>query len=235
MFGAYQIGAYQAIAERTRIDMVIGVSVGALNGYAIASGCRPAELMARWRDPIAGQTLTLYPKPSLRRGWFDPTALRRQTESIYKEFSPKLPFALAVTEVPTLRTLLVRPPHITAAHLAATCSIPVFLPMVRIGHRRYVDGGIFDKLPIWAAAEMGATRIIAIDSLPRVGPRWLRAGIAIAEIFAPARRAPKAIDMKMILPSESLGDVTAAVHWKRENIDRWIDLGYKDATKTLIM
>jgi NTE family protein len=234
MFGAYQAGAYQALAEYTAFDMVVGVSVGALNGFAIASGCRPAELLERWRDPIAGQTLKMRRNPGLRRGWFCPRALRNQAESLFREFSPRIPFALAVIEVFTLRTRLVRHPEVTAAHLAATCSIPVFLPMVKIGRRRYVDGGIFEKLPIWAAAEMGATRIIAIDSLPRfVAPKWLRAGISVVQAFAPSKRTPQGVDLTIITPSEPLGDAMAAVHWKRENIDRWIGLGRRDAETQL--
>ena len=234
MFGAYQAGAYQALVDYTDFDMVVGVSVGALNGFAIASGCRPAELLERWRDPLAGQTLKMHRNPGLRRGWFDPKALRAQAESLFQEFSPRIPFALAVIEVFTLRTRLVRHPDITPAHLAATCSIPVFLPMVKIGQRRYVDGGIFEKLPIWAAAEMGATRIIAIDSLPRfVAPWWLGAGISVVQAFAPSKRTPQGIDLTIITPSEPLGDAAAAVNWKRENIDRWIDLGRRDVETQL--
>jgi predicted acylesterase/phospholipase RssA len=134
----------------------------------------------------------------------------------------------------TLKTRLVRHHEVTAAHLAATCSIPVFLPMVKIGRRRYVDGGIFEKLPIWAAAEMGATRIIAIDSLPRfLAPWWLGAGISVIQAFAPSKRAPRGVDLTVITPSESLGDAMAAVNWKRENIDRWIGLGRRDVENQL--
>src|SRR5215831_18093494 len=86
MFGAYQAGAYQALADYTDFDMVVGVSVGALNGFAIASGCRPAELIERWRDPLSGQTLKMHRNPGLLRGWFDAGALRTQAENLFREF-----------------------------------------------------------------------------------------------------------------------------------------------------
>ena len=235
MFGAYQAGAYEAIAARTSIDMVIGVSVGALNGYAIASGCSPATLIERWRDPSAGATLKMYPDAGWRRGWFDPSGLREQAESLIRDFTPKIPFALAVVEIPALRTQLIRYPDVTAAHLAASCSIPLALPMVRIARRRYVDGGIFDKLPLRGAISMAATRIIAVDSLPRIGPWWFRAVIELARIMTPSKTVPQNIDFTLIKPSEPLGDVRSAVVWNRESIDRWIALGRSDTEKTLII
>ncbi len=67
MFGAYQAGAYRAIAAHTDIDMVVGASVGALNGWPIASGCTPEHLIARWLDPSAGEALETFSKRRLAR------------------------------------------------------------------------------------------------------------------------------------------------------------------------
>ena len=136
-------------------------------------------------------------------------------------------------QLPKLSAHLVQHPDVTAAHLQATCSIPLFLPSVEIGGRRYLDGGLFEKLPLWAAIEMGATRIIAVDSLPNVGKWWLHLGINIAHAFKPKRRYPRDLDLTIIEPSETLGDADAAVFWKRENIERWVDMGTRDATRTL--
>ncbi|MBM3775954.1 MAG: hypothetical protein FJW37_12460 [Acidobacteria bacterium] len=47
MFGAYQAGAWRALEGRFRPDLVVGASVGALNGWAIAGGCAPEELVDR--------------------------------------------------------------------------------------------------------------------------------------------------------------------------------------------
>src|SRR5258708_31686230 len=53
MFGAWQAGAWSTLAATFRPDLVVGASVGALNGYAIAAGWTPEELFAFWRRPGA--------------------------------------------------------------------------------------------------------------------------------------------------------------------------------------
>jgi NTE family protein len=233
MFGAYQAGAWQAIAERFQPDIVVGASVGALNGWSIASGCSPEHLIEKWRDPQAGAVLRLFPNAGWRNGWFDPEPLRACTEQLISDYTPSTPFGLVMVQMPGLhtrwlRTVLVKHPEVTAAHLQATCSIPLFLPGVTIGDGRYLDGGLLEKLPIWAAVEMGATSIIAIDSLPKVGRWWLRAGTNFARLFKPDHYLPDDLEVTIVSPSEWLGDANDAVFWKRENIDRWIKLGMRD-------
>lgn len=233
MFGAYQAGAYKAIAELAPPDIVVGASVGALNGWPIASGCSPDHLIERWLDPAAGDTLQLFPNHGWRNGWFDPAPLQAQAEGIWREYEPRIPFGVVVTELPRLIARLVEYPDVRAAHLQATCSIPLFLPAVEIEGKRYLDGGLFEKLPIWAAIEMGATRIIAIDSLPDVGKWWMHAGIEIAHAFKARRKYPRDLDLTIVSPSGRLGDANDAVFWKRANIERWVEMGLRDAELAL--
>lgn len=239
MFGAYQAGAYRAIAEMDPPDIVVGASVGALNGWAIASGCAPKDLIERWQHPSAGETLTLFPDKGwidlCGRGWFDPAPLRRQAENLCSEYEPRIPFGLVVMEVPGFHPRLVQYPDVRPIHLQATCSIPLFLPAVKIDGKRFLDGGIYEKLPIWAALQMGATRIIAIDSLPKVGKWWLRVGINLAHIFKKTRQYPADLEITVISPSEALGTQDDAVFWKRSNIDRWVELGERDAASQLTL
>jgi NTE family protein len=234
MFGAYQAGAFNAIAEHNPPDIVIGASVGALNGWVIAGGSTPEALVQRWLDPETGAALRLFPNAGWRNGWFDPTPLRLEAERLHSQFRPLLPFALVVVELPWLRTRVVKGPEVRPAHLQATCSIPLFLPAVEINGRRFLDGGLLDKLPVWAALELGATEIVAVDSLPGVGKWWLRAGTRVARLLRPARRCPAEVRLTIISPSEPMGDVRDAVFWKRENIERWVALGERDAESRLL-
>jgi NTE family protein len=233
MFGAYQAGVWKALAEREIPDLILGASVGALNGWCIAGGCSPERLIEDWQDPASGAALQLFPSAGWRRGWFDPEPLRAKAERIFTSYTPRLPFALTVVRWPRLRTEVVRSPDVTAAHLFATCSIPVFLPSVTINGSRYLDGGLLEKLPLRAAAELGATRIIAVDSLPALDRWWLRAGTSFVRLFKPSLHLPDGLDLTVITPSEDLGDVNDAVFWRRENIDRWVDMGVRDARAAL--
>ncbi len=239
MFGAYQAGAYQAIAEMAPPDIVIGASVGALNGWAIAGGCSPADLIARWQHPSAGDALTLFPNHGwafpFRSRWFDPAPLRATAELLCNDYQPRIPFGVVIIELPGLRPRLVRSPEVHAAHLHATCSMPIFLPPVSIDGKRYLDGGLFEKFPLWAAIEMGATRIIAVDSMPNVGKWWLNAATDIAHVFRRPRRYPANLDLTIVSPSGSLGDANDAVFWKRHNVDRWIEMGMRDAANQITL
>ena len=178
MFGAYQAGAWNVLSQRFQPDMVVGTSVGALNGWAIAGGCPSAELLAMWRSPATAATMRLRFPFVPWQGCIDPTGLARQVQDWYVRFKPRVPYSATMVEVPRMR--LVRVPHeqITPQHLMASCAIPTGYPPVRINGKLYVDGGVLDVLPIWAAAEMGATRVIAVNVLPVMPSRPLRAASA---------------------------------------------------------
>ena len=65
----------------------------------------------------------------------------------------------------------------------ASCAIPSGYPPVRINGKLYVDGGVLDVLPVWAAAEMGATRVIAVNVLPLMPSRPLRAALRVVHLL----------------------------------------------------
>lgn len=59
---------------------------------------------------------------------------------------------------------------IAMPHVAASCSVPIFLPPVKIGERYYLDGSISLDRPLSAAISMGATRILNISTQKRQPP-----------------------------------------------------------------
>src|ERR1035438_949525 len=135
MFGAYQAGAWKVLSQRFRPDLVVGASVGALNGWAIAGGCSPTDLLDMWRDPATALLMRLRFPLVPWNGFIDPTALHRQVRDWYARFKPRVPYCTTLVEVPRLR--LVRVPHdrITPEHLMASCAVPFGYPPVRIGGR----------------------------------------------------------------------------------------------------
>jgi len=231
MFGAYQAGACKALAGHLRPDLIVGASAGALNGWALAGGCSPAELIAVWRDPAtAGLMHRRFPAIPWR-GIFDPDPLARRVHDFFARFQPRLPFAATMVEVPRLRQVLVRGEQMTPAHLMASCAIPCGYPPVRIGGKYYVDGGLLSVVPLWAAVELGATRAVVVNALPQMPSRFLRATVGAFRAVAAPRAPSQNIDVIEIRPPAPLGSVHDAITWNERNVLRWIAQGECDAEK----
>jgi NTE family protein len=233
LYCAWQAGAWKAIAGVDPPDLVVGASAGALNGWPIAGGCAPDLLIERWLDPGTSDVLRLIPKYGWRNGYFDPEPLRIQTEKMVAEFQPRIPFGVALVAMPRLQTILVQHPRVTAKHLLASCAIPLVIPSVAIDGVRYVDGALIDKVPVRGALEMGATRMIVLDCMPALDIWWLRLGAGALKVLRARPRLPAGMESIVIQPREPLGDMRSGLLWKRENIERWIDLGFRDATRAL--
>ena len=222
MFGAWEVGVWKALRRHFQPECIVGASAGAWNGWLIASGCGADELAALWLDP---SNAAIMPHAG---------ALRDKARELFARFSPRIPFGLAVTELPRLRQRLVSDSDISWQHLAATCSIPLFFPPVRVGGARYVDGGLLGALPLWAAREMGATRAIAVNALGGAASPGLRAMGALRSLARPfAKPLPANLEILRIEPSEPLGSLRDAVRWSPANILRWIAQGERDANRAV--
>ncbi len=208
LFGAWQAGAWSALANRVRPDLIVGASVGSLNGYLIAGGASPDDLRALWLDPGFGKFRDL--QPNIR--------------SIMARFPLRTSFALTVTDLLRLKPRIFRDAEITWRHLAASCALPGVLPQIRIAGRLYSDGGLLNPLPVWAAVELGATRIVALHALPELPSAWLR---MVAKPFRGRYNPPlpAGVEVNVICPSRTLGTLSDSLHWKRDNIERWLALG----------
>ena len=229
MFGAYQAGAWNVLSKRFQPDLVVGTSVGALNGWAIAGGCSAEELSAMWRNPATRDTMRLHFPFVPWNGLIDPAALGRQVQDWFVRFKPRVPYSTTIVEVPSLR--LVRVPHerITPRHLMAACAIPSGYPPVRIDGRLYVDGGVLDVLPVWAAAEMGATHVIAVNLLPVMPSRPLRALLKVVRFLGQKPARTDQLKVMCICPRAPLGSIRDALTWNAANVQRWIRQGEDDA------
>ena len=218
LFGAWQAGAWSALAGRIAPDLIVGASVGSLNGYVIASGGTPEELRNMWLDPAFSRFQDL------------PANIRR----MMARYTPRVPFAITATELPRMKPRIFRDSEITWQHLAASCALPFALPQIRIGPRWYSDGGLLGALPLWAAAELGATKIVGLQALPQPPSWWLGHGVRMFRAIAGHNPGvPPGIDVHEIRPAQSLGSVRDTIQWKRGNIERWLDQGARDAAATL--
>lgn len=223
LYGAWEVGVWKALRERIPVEMVVGASAGAWNAWAIAGGATPEDLAGEWLDPLTAHLL----QPGLNaRSIIKPDALHAKARELFERYRPKMPFGLTVVEVPRMRACLFRGPEITWRHLAATASIPLGFPPVRIGERDYVDGGLLGALPLWAAEEMGATRAIGINALINPPFRILHS------VIAPLRPRQR-LKAFLIEPSTPLGSLRDAVVWSPANIKEWIQQGEDDGNRAL--
>ena len=157
---------------------VVSVSVGALNGSAIAAYPSLAGVMMLrelWVSPQAMAVFRAHPLgvilSGLRRQHMSAlpqTNVRRLVEraesltgfSTFEQL--RVPFAVVATDFNSGRRAVFRSGPLTPALLAST-AIPGVFPSVVIDGREHMDGGVVDNTPLAVAVEDGAREILAIS------------------------------------------------------------------------
>src|ERR1700692_2181710 len=86
MFGAYQAGAWKALSRVVKPDIVVGASVGALNGLLIAAGLTGEDLVQHWLDPTSGELMPYRRYRLSWRGVFDPQPLRLRAKHLLENY-----------------------------------------------------------------------------------------------------------------------------------------------------
>jgi NTE family protein len=228
MFGAYQAGVWKALQPVFRPDVVIGCSVGSINGWAIASDIPADELIRTWLDPRSATLMARAPWPPWR-GIFDPGPLAEMIQELAATYTPRVPFAVALTRLPRLRLEIVATPEVTWRHVLASCAVPLGYPPVRVNGRLYCDGGLLSILPVWAARKFGADRAIAVNVLPSMPLNSLRAAVRMVRLLSPKEPRVTGMEVLPLGPARVLGKLHDALSWNLENMRRWIDRGQADA------
>jgi predicted acylesterase/phospholipase RssA len=205
----------------------VGASVGSLNGYAIAGGASPEELVEFWLRPELANLGNL---PHTIRALMSRYSLKLDDAPGYRPAKANghgPDYAVILTDLLRLKPKIFRGGEITWRHLAASCAIPGVLPIQSIDGRRYCDGGLLNPLPVWAAVELGATHIVALHALPEIPSLWLKPFAAgFRRIAGHHPPLPGGVDLQIVQPAGGLGSVRDSLRWRRGNIERWIDLGY---------
>ncbi len=218
LFGAYQAGAWNALWQRFQPEMVVGASAGAINGWAIAGGCPAAEILAMWLDPAMAEVTRPHFPLLPWKGCVDPAALEKRVRDLYTRFQPGVPYSATIVEVPWMRLVRVGQDRIAPEHLMASCAVPLGYPPVRIGGRWYVDGGVLDILPVWAA----------VNALPRLPWLALRAAAGMGRLLGQRPARVSGIEVVEIRPRAPLGELRDSAIWSEENMRRWIRQGEED-------
>lgn len=174
--GAAQVGMLAALDELgVRPDLVIGTSVGALNGAWIAGrveGSGIGELAGVWRSLRRDDVFPTRPLCGLlgllgRRNHFVPDSgirriLREQLRFERLEEAP-IPLHVVATDVLTGDDVLLSCGDAADAVLASA-AVPGVLAPVRIDGRDLADGGVVNNTPISHAVALGADTIFVLTT-----------------------------------------------------------------------
>lgn len=211
-------------------DLVVGASIGAITGWAIAGGCDPDELVDRWLHlEAAGRYRWKFPRSPLH-GVLDTTALQGAIRDIYESFQPRMHYAMVVTDLMKLRPCVLRGNEVSWQHLVASTAIVGLFDQVRLGGRIYSDGGLFSAVPLWAAAEMGATKALVINVLPAPPGNIARTFVGAMRMLSPFRaEVPAGIEVFRLGPPRLLGKPLESIYWTRANAEAWIRAGEEQA------
>ena len=185
--GALQIGMMRALLEHDiRPDLIVGCSVGAINGAGLAEDPTLAgalRLERLWR--------ALDGKELMPAGWLPNTvAIARRGEAIHESHGLRrhieqsltartfeelvVPFQCVATDVVGVREVWFRSGPLIEPILASA-ALPAVYPAVEIDGVRYLDGGIVDDVPMSRAVELGAHTLyvlqVGLFSRPRPEPK----------------------------------------------------------------
>ncbi|MCZ6824129.1 MAG: patatin-like phospholipase family protein [Gemmatimonadetes bacterium] len=180
--GLAHVGAWRALLELgIRPDAIVGTSIGGLVAAAAAAGADWDVVERAGRSGVRKEIAALDRRVLLLNGVHRPAlfrgeVLRRYVEQLlpartFEELA--IPFQVNAVNFGTgeMRWFGIRLEEEEVDStvglvdaVTASCSVPTFYPPVKIGDAYYVDGGVLDTFALRRAAELGATRIIAIDA-----------------------------------------------------------------------
>ena len=221
-YGIVQAAYVQAAIEAGfRPDLVIGTSVGALNGAWIALYPeRPEGLVEVWEGLGDFRVLDLHPVRlasrlvGRRRSICENSIVTRLVDTHLEGVSfedTRLELAIVATNLTRGRKEVFRSGDIGQAIHASTAIPGVFEPY-KIGGDLYVDGCVTASVDIASAIELGATEVLAIELSPPFAARQAKTplGVLIASLGVLSHSATDA--------AEALAANQAAVHVLRPDL-----------------
>lgn len=174
-FGAIQVGMMQALAAHgVTADLVVGSSVGAMNGAYYAGAPTPdgvKKLAEIWRGltrqdvfPVSARSFVsflwrrdfLISHDGVRKLIEDHLPYQKLEDSI-------IPFHIVTTDIVTGETIVLSEGSAAEAIVASTAIPGAFAP-VRHNDRFLADGAISSNTPIRVAIQKGAKRLIIMPT-----------------------------------------------------------------------
>jgi len=175
VLGAVQVGMLRALLDAgVRPDLVVGTSVGAING-AVLAACPAAEvadrLEALWRSPDAAAVFAAGTVARLRELARTRTAAH-SAEPLRRALHAQLGDG-RIEDLPVRFECCAARIEDAAEHwftsgavvdaVLASAAVPGLLPAVDVDGQHYMDGGLVDSIPLGRAVELGARRVFVLQ------------------------------------------------------------------------
>ena len=173
-FGAHEVGMLRALIERAIVpDLVLGTSVGAINGVAIAAEPTMAgveRLSDAWSDIARSQVFdgsmvrrlaTLARTRTHLHG--NASLCRMLTELLPVDRIEDLavPFQCVAASIERASEHWFADGPVVPA-VVASASVPGLLPPVEIGGEHFIDGGVVNSIPLSRAIALGAQQVYVL-------------------------------------------------------------------------
>jgi NTE family protein len=177
VLGAVEVGMLRALFERgVTPDLVLGTSVGALNGAMVAR--QPdlgvvERLTELWRgaNSSAREVYGDNPLRTVRRAVATGTHIysaaplkQRLVDELGTVTFEELPVRFQVCAASIERAAehwFDSGPVVDA--VVASAAVPGLLPPARVGDEHFLDGGIVNSIPLGRAVQLGATRVYVLQ------------------------------------------------------------------------
>jgi NTE family protein len=176
VLGAVEVGMLRALFERdVTPDLVLGTSVGALNGAMVAREPSLAaidRMVELWRgaadsgDVYGDRRLrTVRRAVSTGTHIFSAKPIKQRLEEEFGDLTfEDLPVRFQVCAASIERAAehwFDSGPLVEA--VVASAAVPGLLPPAKVGDEHYLDGGIVNSIPLGRAVQLGATRVFVLQ------------------------------------------------------------------------
>ena len=161
--GFAHVGVLRALHELgVRPDLIVGASIGSLLGAALAARL-PIERIEELAFDFDFYKLVRWsPWNGMQLDGSRIAALLRETLRINEFAQLHTPLAVVASDLDRQAPIVFNQGDLGVA-VQASCAIPGRFPPVRVNGRDVVDGDVLSPLPVKAARDLGATRVIAVD------------------------------------------------------------------------
>jgi NTE family protein len=188
VLGSSQVGMLAALAEREIVaDLIVGTSVGALNGAMLAADPAPTAVPKLARLWTTLSEAGVFSDSALSQA----ARLARHRTHLHSAqplrglLDQHLPVA-TFEELPTRFECVAANIETAAAHwftrgsiadaVIASCAVPGLFPPAKVGDQHFLDGGLVHSIPVGRAVHLGARRIFVLQvgriDRPLRPPKW---------------------------------------------------------------